>query len=285
MTTDSTDNMSRSRYSPISGVVFARMLKDYWAVTALAAALLTSFHWLFVTFLPAYDMRYRLTYIRRLPPIIKGMIGQDLIEIISTTSLGSFAYLHPVTLAVMIGYAILLPSGMIVGQIDRGTIELVLSAPLSRKKFMFTTIAGGWIGGAILIAAALLGTWLGVRYTELNQPYHMQRIALCAVNLYAVYLLAFALSCLFSTVTRIRSYAVGWAFGLSMSAYLLHFLAEWWTWVQKIAFVGPLHYYRPIKIAAGRHDPTYDILVVIAAAVVFQMISMICFSRRDIAVV
>jgi len=276
---------SWTRFCPVSGTLFARICKDYWIIAALGVSILISFHWIFVTFLPRYDMRYKLVYIRRMPEILKAMIGKDLLDIATTTGLGSFAYLHPMTLAVLLGFAVLLPSGLIVGQIDRGTIELVLSTPLSRKKFMFTTVVAGGVAGVVLVAGMLLGTWLGVKHTELREPYNFGRIVICAVNLYAIYLVALGCSTFFSAVSTIRSWAVGWAFGLCLVAYLIHFTSEWWGWVRKISFLGPLYYYHPIKIATGQYDPSRDIMCMVAASVVLFVVSIVWFSRRDIAVV
>lgn len=275
------------KYCPISGPMFARICKDYWLILSLGAALSISFHWLFVTFLPMYNMRYRLQLVRRAAPILKAMIGEDINDIISTTSLGAFAYLHPISLAILIGFGILLPTGLIVGPIDRGTIELVLATPLSRKKYMATTIVAGLLGGLILTGAMLMGSWIGILRTqqELPQPYHLSRIIMVVVNLFSIYVLVLGVSAFLSAISSIRGWVVGWAFGLTLVAYLLHFLAEWWEWVRTISFVGPMYYYHPIKIAVGKYDPTRDIVVIAAAGVIFLILSVIAFCRRNIAVV
>lgn len=276
-----------SRYCPISGPMFARICKDYWLVLTLGTALALSFHWLYVTFLPLYNLRYKLRYIKQLPGIVKAMIGGDLFDIISTTSLGAFAYVHPISLMLLIGFAMLLPTGLIVGQIDRGTIELVLSTPLSRKKFMLTNLFAGGLAGAILTGGMILGTWIGVQYTheKLPEPYELRRIFLCVLNLYMLYLLAMSAASFLSAISSIRGWAVGWTFGICLVAYLMHFMSEWWKWVANIAFIGPMYYYHPIKIATGKYDPTGDMLAIGAATAVLMILSVICFCRRNIAVV
>lgn len=290
-----------SRFVPISATLLARICRDYAAVTLLAIGLAISWHWLWFTFLPRFNMKYQLTMFRRVAPAFKAIMGGDLEALLgklSQTSIGAVAYLHPVTLIILLAYAVMLPSGLLVGQIDRGTIEFTLSTPLSRRKLIFTTILAGCMGGALLILAMLAGTAIGRHFTTLTDPYHFHRIVICAVNLYAVYLVAFAISTVFSSFTRVRSYAVGWPLGLGLIVYLLHFLAEWWQWVKKISFLGPIHYYHPIRIAtegynpithtfdpAHTFDPTNNIIALIAAAAVLFAIAAYGFSRRDIAVV
>lgn len=246
-----------------------------------------SFHWLFITFIPRYNLRYHLQHVKNLPPVLKAMIGEDIMEIISTTGLGAFAYMHPVTLAALLGFAIWMATGSIVGPIDRGTIDLTLSTPLGRKKFLITNIVAGMLGGLIIIGAMLLGSWLGVKQTgeALKEPYYFGKIVYCSVNLYAVYLVTLALSVFFSSICTMRSAAVGAAFGITLTTYMLHFIAEWWPVAARISFLGPMHYYRPIKIAAANYDPTGDILGLTAVALVLFIVSIICFSKRDIAVV
>jgi len=278
---------SYRRLCPISGPVLGRIARDYWHVTGLGVVLLAGFHWLFVTFLPLYNMRYKLAYIKRMPEIVKAMIGPDLMAIISTTGIGSFAYVHPVSLIVVFGFAILLSSGTISGQIDRGTIDLVLSTPLSRKKFMFTSILAALASGALLIAAMLLGTWIGVKHVgvKLREPYQYGLIVVCAVNLYAAYVVVLGYSTFFSAVSTLRGSAVGWSCAVSLVVYLLHFLAEWWEPIKRISFLGPLHYFRPIKIVAGNYDPTNDILLLTGTGVALLILAVVCSTRRDITVV
>jgi ABC-2 type transport system permease protein len=279
---------SWTRYVPFSGVLLARLAKDYWTITGLAVALAVSFHWLFVTFIPMYNLRYKLTYVKRMPAIVRAMIGEDILEISSTTALGSFAYFHPVSLSLLLAFAIWLPTGAIVGQIDRGTIDLVLATPLSRRRFMATTILAGCLGGAVVIAGMLAGTWIGVQRTAMRLPetYEFGRIVLVALNLYAVYLVALAWSTFFAAASTFRGYAVGWAFALSLASYMLHFLSEWWDFVREhLSQYGPLYYFRAIKVAAGNYDPTNDILGLSAVALGIFLVATLWFSRRDIAVV
>jgi len=280
---------SWSRFIPFNKTLFGRISRDYAAITVLAMAMAVSWHWMFVSFLPKYNMRYQLAYIRKMASAFKAIMGPDidsLAGLLSQTSIGAVAYVHPITLAILLGFAIMLPSGVLVGQIDRGTIELILSTQLSRFKLMVTTFLAGCVGGVFLILAMLFGTYLGLTFTKLEEPFHFDRIVICAVNLYAVYLLALAISTFLSSITRLRGYAVGWAVGLGLVAYLLHYLAEWWDWVQRISYLGPIYYYHPIKIATQpEFDPTRDIVLLCAVAAVFLAAAIACFSRRDIAVV
>jgi ABC-type transport system involved in multi-copper enzyme maturation permease subunit len=276
---------SWKRFLPISIPLWNRIWKDYWFTTLICTLTLFLFHWLVVTFLPLYDLRYRLIHIRRMPQILKAMIGPDLMEIVSTTCIGSFAFLHPISLAVLMAIAIMIPSWVLVGQIDRGTIELILSTPTSRRKLLFTTIWAGLFGGVILIAFMLIGVWVGVSTTKLNEPYHFDLIVRVAINLFALYILFLSISIFFSSIFSIRGLATGWVVAFAVFTYLLHFLSEWWEFFSRISFLGPLYYFRPIKIAAGVYDPTRDIVVLLVVSIALLTLSTVWFSRRNIAVV
>ncbi len=272
------------RFSPIIAPLWWRICKDYWLLVSACIAALFSFHWLFVTFLPLYGEKYRIIRsMRRLPKFMRGIIGDDVFHITSTTSLGSFAYLHPISLTILMSFAIILSSWTIAGQIDRGTMDLILSTPRPRWKYAFTSIFAGLLGGALLIGSMLLGTWIGVQRTALPEPYHYNRIILCAANLYALYIVVLGVGMFLSSISSIRSWAVGWGIAISVISYLLHFFSEWWEFVRKASTVGPLNYFHPIKIAIG-YDPTRDIIVLTAAGLSLCIASIICFSRRDIAV-
>jgi ABC-2 type transport system permease protein len=276
-----------NRFLPISRALLGRACRDYFVLLSLGVVLMISFHWLFVTFLPAYNVRYKLNYIKNMPPFLKAMIGSDIEQITSTTAIGSFAYMHPISLAMIFALAAVVPTGLLAGQIDRGTVELTLSAPISRKKYFCTTLVYSVLAGAVLVAAMVVGSWIGVWRTapKLREPYHLAQIALCAANLYSIYLVAMGWSLFFGAIYALRGPAIGWAFALSMVSYLIHFLAEWWDVIQKISFIGPMYYFRPIKIVSGGYDPSHDMMILCVASLVFVVAGGIVFSRRDIAVV
>jgi len=289
------------RFLPFSPALLGRIWRDYWYIGVVCGTTVFGFHWIVITFLPKYNLRYRLYMVKNLPQILKGMIGQDILEIISYTGITSFAYIHPVSLAILIGFAAMVPTWMLAGQIDTGTIELLLATPLSRRKIFGTTLLASLVGGALLIGSMLLGTWMGVSTTKLTEPVELGRILVVALNLYALYVVVMSASMLFGSIFSFRSLAVGWTVGVAVASYLLHFLSEWWPFVAKISFLGPLYYFRPIKIAAGgydsrwdittlkvilagAYDPRRDITVLLAASAVLLIFAAIRFSRRDIAV-
>ncbi len=276
---------SISRWLPISLPLAVRTFWDYWLITLASGATLFGFHWLVVSVVPRFDLKYKLRYIRNMPDIVKAMFGPDLQEIISFTSMGSFGYLHPITLAILMAMAVMIPTWCLSGQIDRGTIELILSTPTTRRKMVFTTILSGVIGGAILTGSMLLGTWVGIQYTKLPEPLNFRQLVIVAINLYAIYILCMSVGVFFSSMFSVRSIAVGFTVAFSVGAYLIHFLSEWWEFLQKIIFISPLYYFRPFKIASGHYDPTQDITILLGISVILLIISTIWFSKRDIAVV
>ncbi len=280
------DNKSIITYiSPVIAPLWWRIWKDYWLVTVACGSTLFSFHWLFVSFLPLYGKKYRIiNTMRHLPKFVQSMIGEDLISITSTTSLGAFAYLHPITLTLLMAFALMLPTWIITAQIDRGTIDIILSTPRSRNKYILTTIFAGMLGGAILIGMALLGTFVGIKKTVLPEYYEFGRIAICALNLYMLYLVVFSFATFLSAMSSIRSWAIGWGLAICVFCYMLHFFSEWWQWIKRFSKYGPLNYFHPIKIATG-YNPTKDIVILAIISICFFILAIVRFAKRDIVVI
>jgi ABC-type transport system involved in multi-copper enzyme maturation permease subunit len=126
---------------------------------------------------------------------------------------------------------------------------------------------------------------VGIQHTRLPEPLDFKQMIIVAINLYALYILCMSVGVFFSTIFSIRSLAVGFTVAFSVGAYLIHFLSEWWEFLQKIIFISPLYYFRPFKIASGHYDPSQDIAVLLGVSVVLLIISTIWFSKRDITVV
>lgn len=274
---------ARARKSgPIAWPLWWRIWRDHLGLMILSAGVMLGWHWLWVSFLPMYEHRYKLGLIRQLPKIFKAMVGEDLFQMITPTALNAFAYGHPITLVVIMAFVVVIVTDVIVGQIDRGTIDLILATPLTRLKMMTTIILVSLVGGALLVAAMLAGTGLGLHYTQLVTPVKFSSIVICAINVYVLYVCVLGCAVFISSLSSIRSWAVGWAIGISLASYLLHFLAEWWSLAAKISFIGPLKYFHPVRIAATGQWPSRDLAVLGAAGAVLMVTATIIFCRRNI---
>jgi hypothetical protein len=67
--------------------------------------------------------------------------------------------------------------------------------------------------------------------------------------------------------------------------FLLNYLAQFWQPLEKIVFLSPLHYHRPVNALATGAFPLKDVTVLLAAAIVFWVAAGVEFARRPLCTV
>jgi ABC-2 type transport system permease protein len=89
--------------------------------------------------------------------VMQALMGGGGIRIQKAADLLSVSYVHPLTQTILCIWAIGRAAGAIAGEIDRGTMELLLAQPLRRRQ----VIAAHLLVDAITIPTLGLGMWLG----------------------------------------------------------------------------------------------------------------------------
>jgi ABC-type transport system involved in multi-copper enzyme maturation permease subunit len=72
----------------------------------------------------------------QLPEFVRTMFGEDFISMLSVGGAAAFGLNHPLVLVILSIGAITIPSRHIAGEAETGTLELVLSFPVSRIKLL-----------------------------------------------------------------------------------------------------------------------------------------------------
>ena len=92
---------------------------------------------------------------KSLPPLMKDLIVQY-IGGFGPADLLAFGWAHPVALALGAAAAIVLASRAVAGEIEAGTLELVLSQPLSRDRYFAGQVV---FGLAVLVIMGAAWRW------------------------------------------------------------------------------------------------------------------------------
>ena len=217
-------------------------------------------------------------YIERMPAAIKNMMGGANFgtpEGYVQTEL--FSFLGPVLLLV---YAIGAGARSIAGEEEAGTLDLLLSTPLARRRVLLNNF------GAMLSATLYLAmlTWLalvvlGPLY-ELHLPLGGPLAA--TLNLFLLALAFGAVALLVGTATGNKGAAVGVSSGLAVVTFVLNTLAPSVGALKPVRFLTPFHYY-------SAHQPItngfngIDILVLFGISLIALLLALATFERRDLA--
>jgi ABC-2 type transport system permease protein len=92
---------------------------------------------------------------------VRTLIGGERIDLQSAMDMLSIGYVHPLMVTVFCIWAIGRAVGAIAGEIDRGTMELLLAQPLARSRLVLAHLVVDAITIPILCLSLWAGNWLG----------------------------------------------------------------------------------------------------------------------------
>ncbi len=217
--------------------------------------------------------------------IMGALLGSDLGEEISARMLQSIVWVHPTVLAILWAHEIVFCTRLPAGEIDRGTIDILLGLPVSRR-VVFVCESAVWLAsGAYLLAMGGLGHLLAGPASAADGLADGSRFVIVLSNLYCVYLAVGGLAYLVSAMSDRRGRAVAVVFSIVLASFLLNFLAQFWEPAKRVAFLGLLNYYSPAEILRTGSWPLRDMFVLVSFAVLCWTLGCEIFARRSISTV
>jgi ABC-2 type transport system permease protein len=205
--------------------------------------------------------------------------GGDLFSLAGAMAL---AFIHPFAIAVIGIIAVGVPILSIVAERQRGTLEVLLSRPVSRRSLIVVVLAVGILALALLVAAQLVSSVVGSTVAGVSEELDIGRLPLVwamGLLLFSTFLcIALAASVSFDRTMP----ALGVTLAIVLVSYLFEVIASLW---QDMRFLGDLslfHYVRTKELLEGTFRPA-DALILATVGFIALAWAWIVFPRRDIA--
>lgn len=214
--------------------------------------------------------------------IIAALLGASAGDGLSAAMIGSFAWVHPIVLAVLWIAAITLGTRLPAGEIDRGTIDILLGLPASRASFLACDSLVTLSVGMIMALSAAAGNVLGNRLADPHAQISLNLTAATALNLFAVYVAVLGLTYLVSACSASRGRAVGVVAAIVLASFFLNFLAQYWPPARRLGWLSMLEYFRPLQIIQTQAWPVRNILILVIFGAGGWFAALFVFGRRDI---
>ncbi len=122
----------------------------------------------------------------------------------SSTSLELAWWRHPMIVLVLVVWPISRGSAAIAGELEKGSLDLVLSRPISRNGYLTAQILAGLIGMCILAGAMVGGTLVGNRFNYIESPPSFENLARPAVAIVSLGVAIYGITVVFSSIDIIR---------------------------------------------------------------------------------
>jgi ABC-2 type transport system permease protein len=186
--------------------------------------------------------------------LIQSLLGGENIDITRARDALTIGYVHPVTQAILCIWAVGRAAGAIAGEIDRGTMELLLAQPVPRYRLILAHLLVDCITIPALCLSLWAGNWLGrwavgVRENGPGSPLISPMIFLPALANVAALLFALSGFTLWlSSRGRFRGRVLGAAVFIVLLQFLINLIGQLWDDVQWLRPFTVFFYYQPQQI-------------------------------------
>lgn len=250
------------------------------------ALLLLAFHWLYVWVSSQVKLGALSDFLESLPESFRGLTGMPVRDVATVAGRLALGYLDPVVMVATAVWAIARGTDVVSGEIDRGTMEMLLAQPVRRIQMLLTQAAVTVGGAALLGLMSFVGTAAGLATVTLEKPVSAGLFVLPALNVFAMTFFLAGLATLVSSCDRYRWRSVGIMGGYYVISLLLEVLGKmvpWLGWLRYFTFLGA---YEPQIMVSQPADAwacslRYDGLL-LGLGLASYVAATVIFCRRDL---
>jgi beta-exotoxin I transport system permease protein len=205
--------------------------------------------------------------------------GGDIFSLTGSVALG---FIHPLSVGLNLVFAVGFTAACLAGERQRGTLEILLARPISRRVAYGTLALAAGLFVALTVGALTLGAYLGSALTGRLAELGVGNLPLLWLN-GALLFGAFAAISLAASVTFDRlSPAIAVSLAVVLVSYFLDVLGQLWPDAAGVQPFSLFHYLDPRADLAGL--PAWADFAVLGAVIVLAAAyALIVFPRRDLA--
>jgi ABC-2 type transport system permease protein len=243
-----------------------------WSLGVAALAGLMAAYWPSIR-----DSADLQSFTRNLPEAMRALIGGgDYSTAVGFLNAELFAFMMPLLFLIV---AIGMGARAVLGEEERGTIDLLLSMPITRRRVLIEKALGGLLVlaalGVVLFGALLLGDAI----VDMGIP--AGRLAAISLAVVLVALPFGALALLLGCATGSHGLALGLTSTAAVAAYMLNALAPLIGSLDRWQDASPFAWYASGDVLAG-HLSLAHVALLLGTALVLAAAAVVALDRRDL---
>jgi ABC-2 type transport system permease protein len=262
------------------GAVWSKTLRDqrrallWWAVGIGLVVLMYS------AFYPSIEQNAAQfnDYMKNLPEAVRNLLGgSDIASPEGYLMSEIFSFLGPILLLV---FAIGAGARAIAGEEESGTLDLLLSTPVRRRRVVTDKFLATALGTLLLATTAWIVTAVAGPAFDLTVAF--AGLTAAFLNLFLMALAFGTIALAVGAATGSKSLAIGVASGAALATFLLKTFASVTSWLEPYRFLSPFYYYTghdPLRNGFDIVDP----IVLAGISAVALAVALMSFERSDLA--
>ncbi len=222
-----------------------------------------------------------LQYVDMLPDFIKAFMGGEVLQVGNIAGLIAIGYQDPFVLLLYMLYAVGVPTALLAGEVQRGTMELILSRHATKTHIYICagliTVVGMYALVLIMFTGTVVATILYDFYQEVPLYFFFKIAIVGGMLASAVGGIALLAAACFR-----RGLAVSLTVAYLVVNYFISIIADWWP---RMKWLEPATIFNYVDGPAMFDKPGWpigDICVLLSLLAVSTVAGGIIWSRRDL---
>jgi ABC-type transport system involved in multi-copper enzyme maturation permease subunit len=197
----------------------------------------------------------------------------------------AIAWSHPIVLALLSAHAIMVCTRVLAGEVERGTVDVLLALPVSRFRLLASETLAWLMMAALVLGSVYAGSYVGAQFVKPEFRPDWSKLFKVLCNLSLVYAIIGCVALLLAHYTDRRVRAVLAVIVVTIFSLLINFLHTLdpaLEFTKRLAFLSFLDYYKPIGMLMTGDWPWKDLAILAGACLTLWIATAIILSRRDV---
>ena len=222
-----------------------------------------------------------LEYLNVLPSFIKAFLGGDILQAGNISGLIAIGYQDPLILLLYMLFAVGVPTALLAGDVQKGTMELILSRHTTKTQVYICAGLITLVGMYALVVVMFLGTVAATNIYRFYQQVPLYSFFKLAINGGILASAVGAIALLAAACFR-RGMAVSVTVAFLVVNYFISIITKWWPQMKWLDPYTLFNYVDGAKIFSQPTWPFSDMCVLISVLVASSVLGGLVWRRRDL---
>jgi ABC-2 type transport system permease protein len=261
--------------------IYWRYLKSERVSASLYALALFAFGYVMVVVFPSIGrIQMAQEYIDAMPPFMKAFIGQGVIDITTLEGFLTVEYFNTTWLLIMGVFSCLFAGALVTEETERRTLEILLSTPVTRTRFVVSKFAAFLTLLVLLALASFLSLSLGM--AQIGERIEARLMVYAFLTGAAFLATIGSIALWFSCVFNGQRQAVSAAIVVFIFLYMFNLVAALLEDYPILGYLSLMHYYDASNIFKQQAVHWPDIAILLGVFSVMSGASIVTFRRKEI---
>jgi ABC-2 type transport system permease protein len=271
-------------------ILFRKHIAESRWVLGISSAALLGFGWL-GAYLMARGQRELIKTQdvrgRAAQAMIQRMMGSEGAEV-TTGMIEVLFWIHPFIWLPVVVWAISRGSLAVAGELERGTMDLILSRPVRRSTYLLSQVATGVVGLLLLVTMLVAGNLLATRVHGVEGAPSAMELSRPALNMAALGFCIFGATLFFSAFDIVRWRSIMIASTLTIASYAAFIVATtvpvlrdtpWETWLRRCSIFTA---FNPVDAIGRAIELGRNLAILGGIGGIGVVLALFVFGRRDL---